>query len=381
MRDECSVFCTSMNEKKKNMTVAVGMSGGVDSSVAAALLVQEGYTVIGITMKTYDYMEVGGAVPNESSCCDLHAVMDARAVADKLGIAHYVTNVRDEFNRVVIENFSQEYLEGRTPNPCVRCNRDIKWGVLFERAKEFGAEYIATGHYARVRFDEARQRSILSTGKFTEKDQSYALWGIRQAALRKTLFPLGNMTKPEVRSLAEKFGLINARKHESYEICFIPDNNYIRFLQDTVPDLRQKVSQGSIVLDGKIVGAHEGYPFYTIGQRKNIGAYGKKMYVTGIDKETNSITIGTDEQLHHRALIANKINWVGYPEFQGSMHVQAKVRYKDKASDAVVSSITSDAIKVCFTEPKRAITPGQSVVVYDGDDVVCGGVISEICNE
>ena len=366
-----------MSVDKKNITVAVGMSGGVDSSVAAALLMNDGYNVIGITMKTYDYMEVGGSSPNESSCCDLNAVMDAHAVAEKLGFPHYVVNLREEFGTAVINNFVDEYLNGRTPNPCVICNRKVKFGALLEKAQEFGAQYIATGHYARVRFETQRNRYILSSGRYTEKDQSYALWAVTQEALSKAMFPLGEMTKPEVRALAEQLQLINARKHESYEICFVPDNNYERFLNERIPDLQKQVSGGHIVQNGNIVGTHNGYPFYTIGQRRNIGAYGQKMYVTEIDGKTNTIKIGTDQELHHRALIAGQLNWGGIGALDKNLHVQARVRYKDTGTNAVVSLEPNGKMKVTFDKPKRAITPGQSVVVYDGEDVLCGGVIEQ----
>ena len=367
-----------MKVDNSNITVAVGMSGGVDSSVAAALLMKEGYNVIGITMKTYDYMEVGGSSSNESSCCDVNAVMDAHTVAEKLGFPHYVVNLREEFGTAVINNFVKEYLKGRTPNPCVICNRKIKFGALLEKAQEFGAQFIATGHYARVRFDKHRKRYILSRGKYAEKDQSYALWEITQEALSKTMFPLGEMTKPEVRALAEQYELLNARKQESYEICFIPDDNYERFLKERIPNLQEQVSGGDIVHDGSVIGKHNGYPFYTIGQRRNIGAYGQKMYVTEIDSKTNTIKIGTDDELHHRTLIAGQVNWSGLAIPDKDLRVQARVRYKDKGTDALVSLEENGNIKVTFDQPKRAITPGQSVVIYDEDDVLCGGVIEQV---
>jgi tRNA-specific 2-thiouridylase len=366
-----------MAVEKKN-TVVVAMSGGVDSSVAAALLHQQRYSVIGVTMKTYDYLEVGGDVRSESNCCDPNAVLDAHAVADRLGFPHYVVNFREEFSKFVIENFVEEYMKGRTPNPCVICNRTIKWGALLQKAEELGAQYIATGHYARLRYDESSKRHILSRGKYAEKDQSYALWAVPQAALQKTLFPLGEKTKPEVRAIADGLGLRNARKSESFEICFVPDNKYDRFLKERIPDLQERVESGDVLRDGKVVGKHGGYPFYTIGQRRNIGAYGKKMYVTHIDAGANVIEIGTDDDLQKRTLIAGQVNWSGIEGIKGPLRVQAKVRYKDDATDATVSPEDSGKIRITFDEPKRAITPGQSVVLYDGDDLLGGAVIEKV---
>jgi tRNA-specific 2-thiouridylase len=366
-----------MAVENKN-TVVVAMSGGVDSSVAAALLHEQGYSVIGVTMKTYDYLEVGGDVRNEGNCCDPNAVLDAHAVADKLGFSHYVVNFREEFNKFVIENFIEEYMKGRTPNPCVICNRVIKWGVLLRKAEELGARFIATGHYARIRYDETGKRYILSRGKYAEKDQSYALWAVPQSALQKTLFPLGEKTKPEVRAIAERLGLRNARKSESFEICFVPDNRYGRFLRERIPDLQERVESGDILLEGKVVGKHGGYPFYTIGQRRNIGAYGKKMYVTNIDSGTNVIEIGKDEDLYKRTLLAGQVNWSGIEGAIDPLRVQAKVRYTDDAANATVFPEGSGKIRVTFDEPKRAITPGQSVVLYDGEDLLGGAVIEKV---
>ena len=364
-------------ELKERPSVVVGMSGGVDSSVAAALLLEQGFNVIGITMKTYEYDDVGGNIENEASCCGLGAVNDARMAAAKLDIPHYVVDFRAEFGKAVIQNFVDEYLKGRTPNPCVICNREIKWGALLKKADALGAQFIATGHYARVRFDEAKNRSILSRGSYAEKDQSYALWGISQSALKRTLFPLGDKKKPEVRALAERFGLRNAQKQESFEICFVPDNRYDRFLTERTNNLTEKVAGGNIVLDGKVAGKHQGYPFYTIGQRHNIGAYGKKMYVTAIDSRTNTLTIGPDKELYHRSLLAGQINWIGFNGIDGPVRIQAKVRYKDEAAAATIYPAGDNKIRLIFEEPKRAVTPGQSVVFYDNDDVAGGGVIEE----
>ncbi len=354
------------------------MSGGVDSSVAAALLLEQGYDVIGVTMKTYEFDDVGGNIQNETSCCGLGAVNDARLVASSLGIPHYVVDFREAFGREVIGNFVDEYLKGRTPNPCVICNREIKWGELLRKAEALGAERIATGHYARVRFDDARNRFVVARGRYAEKDQSYALWAVSQHALSKTLFPLGDRTKPEVRSLAAELGLRTAAKQESYEICFVPDDRYDRFLNEKVPDLKQRLNGGEILLDGKVVGRHEGYPFYTVGQRKGIGAYGKKMYVTGIDRDRNEVTIGPDGALFRRSLTASGANWMGGDPARGTMRVQAKVRYKDDATPATVVVDSEKTFRLTFDEPKRAITPGQSVVMYDGEVVVGGGIIEAV---
>ena len=369
-----------MNTQSRPRTIVVGMSGGVDSSVTAALLLEQGYNVIGVTMKTYDFDDVGGNIANETSCCGLGAMNDARLVAAKLGIPHYVVDFREAFGREVVNNFVDEYLKGRTPNPCVICNREIKWGQLLAKAKALGAERIATGHYARIRFDETRNRYVVSKGRFEQKDQSYALWAVSQDSLRSTLFPLGEMTKPEVRELAIKYGLRNASKEESFEICFVPDNNYNRFLKERIPALEQKVSGGEVVLDGRVVGTHQGYPFYTIGQRKGLGAYGSKMYVTHIDSASNRVTIGPDEALLHHELTAGNVNWTSINALESALEVTAKVRYKDEATRATVFPLADGKIRVVFETPKRAITPGQSVVLYDGDDLVGGGIIESASN-
>lgn len=366
--------------KSAKQTVVVGMSGGVDSSVTAALLLEQGYRVIGITMKTYDFDEVGGNVENETSCCGLGAVNDARLVAAKLEIPHYVVDFRESFGRAVIGNFVEEYLKGRTPNPCVICNREIKWGQLLAKAEALGADYLATGHYARLRFDEQNGRYIISRGKYAQKDQSYALWAVAQSALSKTMFPLGSLTKPEVRDLARRFELRNASKDESYEICFVADNSYERFLKDKVPDLETRVAGGEVFRDGLIAGTHKGYPFYTIGQRKGIGAFGQKMYVTGIDSATNRVHIGSQKDLDQDVLIAGGVNWSGCERPTSKMKVTAKVRYKDDDTAATVEPLEDGRIRVVFDSPKRAITPGQSVVLYRGDDMVGGGVIETVVN-
>ncbi len=362
----------------KGKTIVVGMSGGVDSSVAAALLLEQGHKVIGVTMKTYEFDEGARALTNEASCCGLGAVHDARMVASTLGIPHFVVDFRSEFERVVINNFVDEYLKGRTPNPCVNCNREIKWGELLRKAEALGADFIATGHYARVKLDSLTGRFAIHRAKYFQKDQSYALWGLSLEALSKTLFPLGSMTKPEVRALAATYGLRTAEKQESYEICFVPDDRYDRFLKERVDGLEKKLDGGDLVSEGVVVGKHNGYPFYTIGQRKGIGAHGKKMYVTGINQESNSVLIGPDADLYHQSLKATGVNWMGRRRPEGPFQAAAKVRYKDDATSAAVIPCADGSVSVVFEQPKRAITPGQSVVWYEGDMLSGGGFIEKI---
>lgn len=360
-----------------NKRVVVAMSGGVDSSVAAALLLEQGYDVIGITMKTYTFDEAGGNVGNETSCCGLDAFNDARMVAVKLGIPHYVVDFTEQFGREVIGNFVDEYLRGRTPNPCIICNRKIKWGELLRKADALDAGFIATGHYARLRQDPASGRYQILRSLNGEKDQSYALWGLTQEALSRTIFPVGTLPKTEVRSIAARFGLKTATKEESFEICFVADNDYRRFLTDQRPDIVNHIGAGDIVRDGKVVGKHRGFHSYTIGQRSGLGAYGEKVYVTAIDPSSNTVSIGRDADLHRRVLTAGEINLVGVEQIQDGMRVKATVRYRDDPADAGVYR-EGDGLRVEFDESKRAITPGQSVVLYDGDLLVGGGVIQRV---
>ena len=360
------------------------MSGGVDSSVTAVLLAEQGYDVVGITMKTWDYSTSGGQSDKEVGCCSLESMNDARAVAMKHDFTHFIVDIREEFGDWVIERFTEEYLAGRTPNPCVLCNTHIKWAALLRRADDLDCEYIATGHYARVRHDEALDRYVLSRGKDRNKDQSYALWGLPQEHLARSIFPLGEYTKPQIRQMASDFGLDRvADKPDSYEICFIPDNDYPRFLKDRVDGLEEEVSGGDFVLkDGTVVGSHDGYPFYTIGQRRGLDlALGERVYVTDIDPETNTITVGPREDLMQQTLTAREINMVKYPEIEEERPAWGTIRYNDSGAPCLLWQTGDNEIKVAFKEPRRAITAGQSVVLYEDDDVLGGGWIHEVGTE
>jgi tRNA-specific 2-thiouridylase len=329
-------------------------------------------------MKTYDFDRVGGNAGNETSCCGLDAFNDARIVAGKLGIPHYVVDFTEPFGREVIDNFVSEYGRGRTPNPCVICNRVIKWGVLLEKALALGARYIATGHYARTGFDGRTGRYGITRPVDLHKDQTYALWGLSQDALSKTMFPLGSLRKPEVRAIATRLGLKTAGKEESFEICFIPDNDYRRFLRERGPGGAGRPSRGPIVRGGTRVGEHDGFVNYTIGQRSGIGAHGERAYVTGIDPSGNTIEIGGEKELLRTGLIAGNLNLVSLPDFQEGLRVEAAIRYKDTASPATLYRHGDDELRVEFDQPKRAITPGQSVVFYQGESLVGGGVIDRL---
>lgn len=364
-----------MNENR----VIVAMSGGVDSSVAAALLHQQGYEVIGVTMKTWGFMEVGGAPKHESGCCSLDAIFDAKNVANKFNIPHYTVDFTKAFEDAVINNFVDEYLNGRTPNPCVVCNRKIKWEELLLKADALDAKYVATGHYAIVDYDESTNRHSLRSSPDNKKDQSYALWGLTQESLSRTLFPLGHFNKPQVRELAEKFGLKTAGKPDSQEICFVADNNYERFLRERIPDVLENIDEGDLVYHGEKVGKHRGIPFYTVGQRKGLGvAMGKPVYVKKIDHRTNTVEIGDKEEINQSILFAEDVNFVSSENIEKGNEVIAKIRYNDRGSKAKVISANRSEFVIEFDEPKSAITPGQSAVLYDTEGfVLAGGVISK----
>ena len=361
----------------KKGRVLVAMSGGIDSSIAAIMLHEQGYEVIGMTMKTWDYSTSGGS-KKETGCCSLDSINDARNIAVNLGFPHYIIDIREEFGDYVIDHFTSEYLEGRTPNPCVLCNTHIKWDSLLRRADQLNCEFIATGHYAKIRRDN--ERYVISKGKDLQKDQSYALWGISQESLSRTIFPLGDLHKTDIKALALKKGLFElASKSESYEICFVPDNDYRGFLRRRVAGLEEKVAGGAFVLEtGEVVGSHEGYPFYTVGQRKGLGiALGYPVYVTEIQKETNRVVLGTFDELSRDGMYVKNLNLQKYPEIPfGKLDTLTKVRYNDLGNPAIIEQI-GDIMKVYFGNGVNSIAPGQAAVFYEGDDMIGGGWITK----
>lgn len=360
----------------KKGRILVAMSGGIDSSLAAVMLHEQGYEVIGMTMKTWDYATAGGS-RKETGCCSLDSINDARNVAVSLGFPHYILDIREEFGDYVINHFTGEYLEGRTPNPCVLCNTHIKWDALLRRADKLGCEYIATGHYANIR--EENGRYVISKGLDENKDQSYALWGISQQSLSRTIFPLGGLRKTEIREMAMERGFFDlVNKSESYEICFVPDNDYRGFLKRRVEGLEEQVAGGEFVLeDGTIVGKHEGYPFYTIGQRKGLGiALGYPVFVTEIQKETNRVVLGQYKDLSRDGMWVSKLNMVKYADLLSKpTQTVTKVRYKDAGTPALIEQV-GDKMKVMFHEGVNGIAPGQAAVFYEGSDVIGGGWIT-----
>ena len=360
--------------------VLVAMSGGIDSSVAAVMLHEQGYEVVGMTMKTWDYAS-SGASKKETGCCSLDSINDARNIAVQLGFPHYIIDIREEFGDFVINHFTDEYIAGRTPNPCVLCNTHIKWDALLRRADQLGCDFIATGHYANIR--EENGRYVISKGLDENKDQSYALWGISQESLSRTIFPLGSLRKTEIRQMALDRGFTElVNKPESYEICFIPDNDYRGFLKRRVEGLEEQVAGGEFVLeDGTVVGNHEGYPFYTIGQRKGLGiALGFPAYVTRIEKDTNRVVLGNYEDLAKNAMTVGKLNMVKYENLIGQpIPTITKVRYNDPGTEAIIEQ-EGDKMKVHFLSGVHAIAPGQAAVFYEGNDVVGGGWIESNYN-
>ena len=352
--------------------VVVGMSGGVDSSVAAYLLKEQGYDVIGVTMQIWQEEDVC-TVEENGGCCGLSAVEDARRVAAALGIPYYVMNFREEFQKNVIDYFADSYVNGQTPNPCIACNRYVKWEALLKRSISIGADFIATGHYARVE-QLSNGRYALRRSATAAKDQTYALYNLTQEQLKRTLMPVGEYTKEEVRVIAEKIGLLVADKPDSQDICFVPDGDYASYIE---ANSVKKIEPGNFVLsDGTVVGQHRGIIHYTVGQRKGLGlSLGHPVFVLEICPETNEVVVGSNEESMSHYVRANQVNFMSVEDLPEKRRVWAKIRYNHKGAWCTVEKTGEDEILCTFEEPQRAITPGQAVVLYEGEYVLGGGTI------
>lgn len=351
------------------------MSGGVDSSVAALLLKEEGYSVMGVTMKLYYNEDIG--VAREKTCCSLSDIEDAREVARTLDIPYYVFNFSDDFEQHVIADFVEEYEQGRTPNPCVECNRYLKFDRLLKRGIELGFDHVATGHYARVQQDPDTGRYLLKKALDTSKDQTYMLYELTQGQLRRALFPLGQLTKPQVRRIAEKGGLITSHKRDSQDICFVQNGSYADFIERYTG---RKWPEGNFVTeDGKVLGTHKGVIRYTRGQRKGLGlALPEPMYVKRIDLARNEVVLGRDSDLYSSVMTVDHLNLISADRLERPIHAMIKARYSAIAQPGLVEQTDDDQLKVTFDQPQRALTRGQSAVIYDGDTVVGGGKIKSI---
>lgn len=350
-------------------SVLIGMSGGVDSSVAAALLKEQGYKVIGATMRLWTYSDND---TTHEGCCALSAVEDARRVCDKLGIDFYVMNFKDLFREKVVDNFVDEYTHGRTPNPCIQCNKHLKFDAMLKKALAMDIDYIATGHYAKIEKDE-NGKYTLKKSAAAKKDQSYVLYNFTQEQLAHTLMPLGGYNKNEVRALADKYGLAVANKPDSQEICFVEDDDYAKFIIDYAA---YTPKTGDILdTNGEKIGEHRGLIYYTIGQRKGIGAYGRPMFVKDIDAEKNTITLGEKGMEFSDELTASDVNFISGEFPKSPIKIQAKVRYQAPPAEAMLYPLENGNVKITFPTPQRAITPGQAVVFYDNDIVLGGGTV------
>jgi len=366
------------------MRIAVAMSGGVDSSAAAAILKEQGHDLVGFSMQLWNQRrgisvdENGDPLP--SRCCSLDDVYDARRVAEELGFPFYVLNLEREFERDVVEPFVASYLNGETPIPCVSCNSRLKFASLDRLAASLGCEKVATGHYARVEFDEAANRFRLYRGRNLQKDQSYFLWELTQEQLARSLFPLGEMSKPEVREVARSSNLAVAEKAESQEICFVPDGNYSGFIDRYLEaeGAADRLPPAGEIVDarGEVVGEHTGIHRYTIGQRRGIGIAGERpLYVLGIDAGRNRVMVGEQGELLSKEFIAAGVNWIAHDNPTEPVHARVRIRYRHTEADAEITPLKENRVRVIFAEPQRAITPGQATVFYDGDEVVGGGWI------
>ena len=355
--------------------VLMAMSGGIDSGVSAMLLREQGYDLAGVTFRTFDSI-TESCMARERGCCSVDAIFEAKHLAEQLGFEHHILDVRDLFRRTVIQDFIDQYMQCRTPNPCVLCNPIIKWGRVLELADELGCDYIATGHYARIA--QSGDRYYLQKGVDTQKDQTYFLWKLISEMLKRTLFPLGGLTKTEVRRIAADHGFVKlSQKKESEEICFVTDDDYRHFLHDEVPDLAERMPAGEFVTTaGKVVGKHSGLYNYTVGQRKGLGiALGEPAYVVALQPDTNRVVLGKREDLQHTRCIVSDLNLTKCPDFEDGMQVTCRSRYRSAGTPSRLYHLDDGKAEVVFEEPVFAVTPGQSAVFYDGDDLVGGGII------
>lgn len=355
--------------------IAVAMSGGIDSSITALLLKEQGYDLVGITLRVWDYLSEG-CEEKETGCCSMESIFEARDFCEKIGIPHYIVDVREEFKATVVQNFIDEYMQARTPNPCVLCNPTIKWGGVLKKADELGCSHIATGHYSKIK--EKNGRYYFTKAEDGSKDQSYVLWQMSQEQIERTLVPLGEYQKSEIKKIAEEHGFVKlAKKRESQEICFIPDDNYRNFLKKRVKNLEETVLGGTYInTNGEPLGEHNGYPFYTIGQRKGLKiALGKPAYVVSIDKETNQITLGDKEDLYTKFMKINRVNSIKYAKIPENVELEVKIRYNTKPVPCKVLCNEDNTYSVYFKEAVSAVTPGQSAVFYESDDMIAGGII------
>ena len=359
----------------KNDKVLVAMSGGVDSSVALLKIIEMGYDAIGVTMKLWEYRDMGGNLLQDSNCCSVGAIQNAKLVCNRMDVPHYTLDFTDVFQQSVVDNFAEEYLNGRTPNPCVRCNSFVKWDALIEKADQLGVKYIATGHYANIKHTNGL--SILKKGTDLLKDQAYVLWGIPAHTLSRTLFPLGNLTKEEVRNIARNNKLETAEIPESMDICFVADNNYKRFLKDYSPKQMSEIGSGGILDEsGKVVGKHTGYTDYTIGQRKGLGLSNPEpLYVSNINPSSNQITVGKKSRLSEYICNVSEVNWL-IENISFPCKVMAQIRYNSPVIEVEISKKDTQ-LSVQFSEPQIAVTPGQSIVFYRDDVVLGGGIIEK----